>query len=229
MIRAPSPSSPTLPLGGTLPPTPPTPPTSTPLSLADIYASDSDTDAAPTLFPSSTTPHADEILSDLPARQRALDTDAYREGLSAAKGTHVQEGFDEGYTLGAEVGVRVGAVLGILAALADAVRKAHTASGQATREGERKREVEGMLEAARGELAIEKVLGSEWIDGEGVWRWEVGGGEEDGGEADGEVTFREVARWHPVVREWEGKVESLVRAWGVDLGAVERGREDEES
>ena len=75
---------------------PPTPPHEN--ALDDIYGS---APASPTLAANIPHAHNHEILSDLPSRQRALDTDAYREGLANSKGQYVQEGFDEGYSLGA--------------------------------------------------------------------------------------------------------------------------------
>lgn len=192
MIRAPSPSPSPRPAflpAGNAPPTPPHPD-----PLDDIYGSSPD----------------GEMLSDLPSRQRNLDTDAYREGLSAAKGHFVQEGFDEGFSLGAEVGLLVGRVLGVLQGVAAAL-EAH--------DEERRKEAQRLLERARGELAIESVLGREWVDDEGVFKWEVEGRE------DGEdVTFQEVAACHPAVKRWLGVVAELATRWRVDLEAVERAR-----
>ncbi|KAF2438666.1 hypothetical protein P171DRAFT_422974 [Karstenula rhodostoma CBS 690.94] len=199
MIRAPSPSpGPTfLPAGNA----PPTPPHADPLD--DIYGLSPD--ASPTLAA-----QRDEMLSDLPSRQRNLDTDAYREGLSAAKGKFVQEGFDEGFSLGAEIGLLVGRVLGVLQGVATAL-KGHD-------EG-RWKEALRLLECASRELVIESVLGREWVDEEGIFKWDV-----EGHEGDEDVTFQEVARCHPVVKRWLGTMEELARRLGVDLDAVEKAR-----
>ena len=146
---------------------------------------------------------ADEILSDLPSRQRALDTDAYREGLAESKGQFVQEGFDEGYSLGADIGQRVGYILGVLQGFVAALRG---------RDEVRWHEARTLWEQAQKELAIGEVLGKEWVDEEGIWKWEVSGDEE-------EVTFRDVAEQHPVIRRWNEKVKETASKWGVDLGA----------
>lgn len=146
------------------------------------------------------------MLSDLPSRQRALDADAYREGLASAKGQFVQEGFDEGYALGADIGLRVGYILGVLRGLVSAW-KSH--------DQEIHKEMLELYEEAQNALAIEQLLGQNWVDEEGIWKWEVQG-------ADGDATFREVAAQHPIVKKWDDKVEDLATRWAVDLKAVEK-------
>lgn len=158
--------------------------------------------------------HADEILSDLPSRQRALDTDAYREGLSNSKGQYVQEGFDEGFSLGANIGQRVGYILGVLQGFVMAWAGHNKSKFE---------EANGMWEAAQKELAIEKLLGQDWVNEEGIWKWEV-----HGEERDGEVTFQEVAAQHPVLKSWLEKVATLADKWGVDLQSVEKNQEPDE-
>lgn len=155
------------------------------------------------------------MLSDLPSRQRALDADAYREGLASAKGQYVQEGFDEGYALGADLGLRVGYILGVLRGFVGA----WNGHGQEAYD-----EVSRLYEEAQKDLAIERLLGQAWVDEEGIWKWEVKG-------AEGDATFREVAAQHPVVKRWDGVVEELARRWGVDLKAVEKmgGKEEEQA
>ena len=144
-----------------------------------------------------------EILSDLPSRQRALDTDAYREGLSNSKGQHVQQGFDEGYSLGANLGQRVGYILGALQSLLMALKGHDEAQYQRAKD---------MWSDAQKELAIEELLGQQWVDEEGIWKWNVKGAEDD-------VTFREVAEQHPTIMNWLGKVNAVARACGVELHA----------
>lgn len=151
---------------------PPTPPHES--ALDDIYGS------APTspFLDAQSSDRAHEMLSDLPSRQRALDADAYREGLASAKGQYVQEGFDEGYALGADLGLRVGYILGILRGFVGAW-KGHDQEAHS--------EVFKMYEDAQKELAIEQLLGQTWVDEEGIWKWEVQG-------ADGDATFRRLQR-----------------------------------
>lgn len=123
----------------------------------------------------------------------------------------MQEGFDEGFSLGAEIGLLVGRVLGVLEGMGRALAS----------DKERRKEVNELLERARSELAIEKVLGTEWVDEEGVFKWKA---ERKAG--DEEVTFQEVASQHPVLKAWIYTVEHLTGRWGVDLEAVDKGRDD---
>lgn len=180
---------------------PPTPPHEN--ALDDIYGS---APASPTLAANIPHAHNHEILSDLPSRQRALDTDAYREGLANSKGQYVQEGFDEGYSLGANLGLKVGYILGVL--------QGFTAAWRGHDEQIHK-EVAEFYESARKELAIEELLGRQWVDEEGIWKWGVVGKDED-------PTFREVSDQHPLVKKWMGVVEELAKRWNVDLQAVEK-------
>jgi hypothetical protein len=192
------------------PPSPPSSAYNDPLD--DIYGS---APASPTLpghdsSNDNTAPHqTHEILSDLPSRQRTLDTDAYREGLSNNKGQYVQEGFDEGYSLGANLGQRVGYILGVLHGFAQAL---------AGHDRKIREEVGQLCEAAQKELAIGELLGQRWIDEEGIWKWDVRGVEDD-------PNFREVAEQHPVVKKWDENIEMLSQRWDVDLHALQR--EDE--
>jgi hypothetical protein len=183
---------------------PPTPPHNHPLD--DIYGS---APSSPLLSAHDSIDRregAHEILSDLPSRQRALDTDAYREGLSNSKGQFVQEGFDEGFSLGANLGLLVGYILGVLQGLSTSL-KGHDET--------RWKEANALWESAQKELAIEELLGQKWVNNEGIWKWEVDG-------RDDEVTFQEVAQQHPVIKEWTRVVEDTADKWGVDLNAVER-------
>ncbi|KAJ5306352.1 hypothetical protein PENANT_c017G08751 [Penicillium antarcticum] len=55
--------------------------------------------------------------SDLPSLRRQHVTAGYRDGVSMAKGQHVQDGFDAGFPVGAQMGMRAGTILGILEGL----------------------------------------------------------------------------------------------------------------
>jgi hypothetical protein len=188
---------------------PPTPPHENPLD--DVYGSAPSSPVLASTFQLSNA-RAHEILSDLPSRQRALDTDAYREGLATSKGQFVQEGFDEGYSLGANLGLRVGYILGVLHGFVAAWK------GQ---DEHVYLEVKGMHETAQKQLAIQELLGQQFVDEQGIWKWEVKGEEDD-------PTFREVAAQHPSVRKWTETVEELARKWNVDLQAVEKSQASQE-
>jgi hypothetical protein len=196
---------------------PPTPPHEGPLD--DIYGSGPSSPILSGADPLNLDgPHRreHEILSDLPSRQRALDTDAYREGLATSQGQYVQEGFDEGYSLGANLGVRVGYILGVLQGFV-AAWKGHNVDLH--------QESEEAYTTAQKELAIDELLGQQWVTEEGIWNWEVTGAEE-------EPTFKEVADQHPVLHKWMTVIEGMAERWGVDLKAVEKAHgltEDEQS
>lgn len=192
---------------------PPTPPQND--LLDDIYGSAPSSPILASHNPlDSAHSHArpEEILSDLPSRQRALDTDAYREGLANSKGQHVQEGFDEGYSLGANLGLLVGYILGVLQGSTTAF---------AGRDEARWKEAKQRWEDAQKELAIEGLLGQQWVDEEGIWKWDVQGKED-------QVTFKEVAEQHPVINGWSEKVKQMAEQWGLDLEAVNNSRDDTE-
>ncbi|KAF2030372.1 hypothetical protein EK21DRAFT_112095 [Setomelanomma holmii] len=186
---------------------PPTPPHEDPLD--DVYGSPPGSPTWATNDATNLNGHhqrSHEILSDLPFRQRALDTDAYREGLANSKGQYVQEGFDEGYSLGANLGLRIGYILGVLQGFVAAWNGHDEVLYQQTKK---------VRETAKRELAIEELLGQQWVNEEGVWKWEVHGEDED-------ATFREVAEQHPLVQKWTGTVQTMAMSWDVDLNAVDK-------
>lgn len=158
----------------------PPPPRAT---LDDVFGADPD-------------PHGNHVEpaapSDMPRLEREHVTSGYRDGVTAAKGNSVQEGFDEGFSLGAEVGKRVGEILGLLEGIHEAVGG----------EGE-------VLEQAREELKAEKVFGKEYWLGDGTWRYEV--------TKEGDILFADVADAHPLVKKWSEIMEGEVRRWGVDV------------
>jgi hypothetical protein len=189
---------------------PPTPPHNDPLD--DIYGSEP---SSPRLSLDNHLDHhtnnerAHEILSDLPSRQRALDTDAYREGLANNKGKYVQEGFDEGFSLGANLGLLTGYILGVFRGFTMALQGHNEV---------RWNEAKVLWDSAQKELAIEDLLGQAWVNDEGIWKWEVDGTDEH-------VTFKEVAEQHPVVKKWMHAVTDTAEKWGIDLHAVENAHE----
>jgi len=192
--------------------------------LDDIYGS---APASPTLsshnpsaeHPESSNSQTHETLSDIPAIRRLHNTAGYREGVSVSKEKFIQEGFDEGYALGACLGQKVGYILGVFEGIVIALRRSAASSS-------RGREAKAMLEAARKELRVEVLLGAEWVDSEGIWKWTVPGSEETS-EADGEVTFMEVADAHPTMKSWIEKLEKVTQEWNVDLEAFEGSKREQ--
>ncbi|EMD65557.1 hypothetical protein GGP41_010433 [Bipolaris sorokiniana] len=180
---------------------PPTPPHEN--ALDDVYGS---APSSPVLSAHAPQARRHEILSDLPSRQRALDTDAYREGLATSKGQYVQQGFDEGYSLGANLGLNTGYILGVLQGFVAAWKNHDQQAHKKATE---------IYDTAQTELAIEQLLGQQWVDEEGIWKWGVVGKE-------GDPTFREVAAQHPVIQKWMDKIQELAKRWNVDLKAVDK-------
>lgn len=165
----------------------PPPPRTT---LDDVFGDASDAHLASTEAP---------LPSDMPRLEREHVTAGYRDGVTAAKGTDVQAGFDEGFSLGAEVGKRVGEILGLLEGIHEAV------GGD-----------DGLVRRVREDLAAEKVFGKGFWFEDGTWSFEVAG--ED-------ILFADVAAAHPLVRKWGDVVEGEVRRWGVDVGVLGKSTE----
>jgi hypothetical protein len=154
--------------------------------------------------------------SDIPRLRSEHSTSGYRDGLSSAKNTTIQEGFDEGYSLGAVMGLEIGIVMGVLEGVCNSIRDVG-----GDNEGEKKR-TNGLLENARRELQTERVFGSEWWGEDGTWKYEVIGERPDG---TGDFTFKEVVNSHPVVKKWKGLVQIEAEKWGLDLTIMEREEE----
>ncbi|KAK3077551.1 hypothetical protein LTS18_009932 [Coniosporium uncinatum] len=186
--------------------------------------------------------HNEGHPSDITRLRQSHTTAGYRDGISASKAQHVQEGFDEGFALGAEIGQRVGWILGVLegivVGLKAALAKLQKEGGRAEQEKcevlfSRFQEGRDMFRRAKEELAIQKVFGKEWFGEEGVWTYDVpvldregtGPVVADGGEDI--MTFRDVAHAHPLVNRWKGLVEGLVETCGVDLAVLDRRSRDE--
>jgi hypothetical protein len=151
--------------------------------------------------------------SDINRLRSEHSTSGYRDGLSTAKSSTIQEGFDEGYSLGAVLGLEVGTILGILEGLYAAALKLGPAAGND------KSRLKQLVERARKDLKTEEVFGRSWWGEDGVWKYDVVGEHKDGGE---DFTFREVVDSHPVVRRWKELVRQETDKWGVDTNVMER-------
>lgn len=157
-------------------------------------------------------PAAQNHPSDIHRLRQEHTTAGYREGITVAKGTSIQAGFDEGFGLGATIGLRVGYLLGVLEGIAAALsRDASLATAHA--------EAVRLLADARGELGVQAVFSREYWDSDGTWKYEVG---ED------EVVFSHVAEAHPLVRKWTSAVEAQMRKWGLEENLPLLQRRDEE-
>lgn len=167
-------------------------------------------------------PAAQNHPSDIHRLRQEHTTAGYREGITVAKGTSIQAGFDEGFGLGATIGLRVGYLLGLLEGIAAALsRDPALAAAHA--------EAVGLLADARGELGVQAVFSPEYWDSDGTWKYEVGGqgAQTDGGQED-EVVFSHVAEAHPLVRKWTSAVEAQMKRWGIEENLPLLERRDEE-
>lgn len=216
------------------PPSPPPSNYNASNSLDDIFGS---APPSPT-FPSVSSPrsHPSEPAnystepSEIPRLRSEHSTAGYRDGLSIAKGKHVQDGFDEGFSLGAVLGLRVGEILGVLEGILGAFGNAKTGAhskSERTAHGEEEaaktgdesvdyepERLKALVEQARKELMTEEVFGREWWGEDGIWKFEVVGEE-------GEVTFKEVADAHPLLKRWDAVVDTEVKRFGLDLSLLE--------
>lgn len=168
-------------------------------------------------------PAAQNHPSDIHRLRQEHTTAGYREGITVAKGTSIQAGFDEGFGLGATIGLKVGYLLGVLEGVAAALsRDPSLAAAHA--------EAVKLLTEARGELGVQAVFSPEYWDSDGTWKYEVGA--RQGGQAndngDEEVVFSHVADAHPLVRKWTAAVEAQMRRWGLEAQVPLLRRRDEE-
>ncbi|EEQ84488.1 essential protein Yae1, variant 2 [Blastomyces dermatitidis ER-3] len=176
-------------------------------------------------------PHQRDLArepSDLPFLRRQHVTAGYRDGISVAKGEHVQRGFDGGFPVGAELGLRVGTVLGVLEGLVATAAVAARRAGGGRGDGDAKGsgtwrgagdDIAAMFEAAKKELSVQNVFGAaaEDVGGEGVAE-QTGNG--NGGDGDGGGGRREwvdpcvrlAKAGDEVVTRWEGRVRELLAA-----------------
>lgn len=143
--------------------------------------------------------------SDVPKLKEKHETEGYRDGITKGKAETVQAGFDEGYGLGATLGLRIGKILGLLEGISRAVESAA---------GEDEERLGKLLGEARAELKTESVFGSKWWGEDGIWKYEVPGGED--------VTFPDVAGAHPLVVKWEAVIREELKRWNLDLGIMDR-------
>ena len=144
--------------------------------------------------------------SDIPRLRQEHVTAGYRDGVTAAKASSAQAGFDEGFGLGAAIGSRAGLLLGLLEGIVAALVGASPAttgpgSAESTAQGGRDGETEGraggrgdgggggnapsadpstdardFLERARRELSIQSIFGDDYWEPDGTWKYEVGEG-----------------------------------------------------
>ena len=151
--------------------------------------------------------------SDIHRMRSEHSTSGYRDGLSSAKSTSVQEGFDEGYSLGAAFGLEVGALLGML----EGIHAAVLALGDDVLDDKLK--MKELLDTARKDLKLEHIFSRKWWGEDGIWTYPVAEDMEDESEA---FTFREVVHYHPLIMKWKKSVDAEVERWRLDVTVMER-------
>jgi hypothetical protein len=169
--------------------------------------------------------------SDLPSLRRQHITAGYRDGVSAAKGEHVQHGFDAGFPIGGQLGMRAGTVIGIIEGLLRGF-ESRTASRAVKKPLQRKEEGQG-TEADEAEVARqakrEQLLR---LYQKAVKELEVrsvfAGSEEESsrnneGQEKPEVVLRR--KGDAVISQWEEQVR--VARWEENMAALEP-KEDEQ-
>lgn len=146
--------------------------------------------------------------SDVPRLQQEHTTAGYRDGITAAKATSIQAGFDEGFGLGATLGLRVGRLLGLLEGIAAAACPQQDEAASVRRLGD-----------ARAELGVKSVLGAAFWHADGTWKYEVGGEDSSSSAGDQEqeqLLFAHVVDAHPLVAKWTAIVRDEMQRLGLD-------------
>lgn len=187
-------------------------------NLDDVFGS---APSSPTLSHATRSTRNNEP-SEVPRLRSAHSTAGYRDGLTFAKGTTIQEGFDEGYGLGATMGLRIGSILGILEGIWAAVAKSDAKRAPALDDGGVRMGTESQPETerlktlvvkARSELRTEGVFGRQYWGEDGIWVYHV---QESGG------GWKDVVDAHPLIQSWEAVAAEEVAKVRLDTGVMDR-------
>lgn len=219
-------------------------------SLDDIFGSSPPHESTLTAPLPSTTNQLTQSTepSDLPSLRRQHVTAGYRDGTSASKGAHVQEGFDGGFPVGAQLGMRAGTVLGIMEGLLrgfeersgpgvvkkPVVRTGHSAAGSTGTDGGCNTEIGELRKQKREQLRVLYEAAVKELDVQAVFAGADGGASEVAPRAeDGEEERAEKQlgrKGDVVISKWEGRVD--VPRWEENMEALEmkeKEKEEEES
>jgi hypothetical protein len=179
--------------------------------------------------------------SEIPRVRSTHVTNGYRDGISESKARFVQEGFDEGYALGAVLGLKAGWILGVFDRLVTALgqknlrRKVNPKTYEAPdgamveqwrqleiQRGQMLRKCQELFGKAQTELVVLNLFGKDYFGEDGIWAYDVAGGEED-------IVFEDVANAHPLICRWMRVVEELASAWSIDLHTLDKAASLEEA
>ncbi|KAF4842407.1 hypotheticall protein [Colletotrichum siamense] len=150
--------------------------------------------------------------SDMPRLQAEHTTAGYREGVTAAKATSIQAGFDEGFSLGAEIGSLAGQLLGLLEGIAHALDDGGHGGDEAIAKDARR-----ALDEAKAELKTDSIFTPAFWNTDGTWKFHV---EKSSSSGDEEILFSDVARAHPLIQKWTKAVDAEIERWGIELNAI---------
>ncbi|KAJ5210849.1 hypothetical protein N7491_010660 [Penicillium cf. griseofulvum] len=206
-------------------------------SLDDIFGSSPPHETIATINPTTSEP------SDLPSLRRQHVTAGYRDGTSASKGAHVQEGFDGGFPVGAQLGMRAGTVLGIMEGLLrgfeersgpgvvkKAVRTGHSATGSATKTDDGgNTEIAELRRQKREQIRVLYEAALKELDVQAVFAGADAGASEVEPRAEGEEEKAETQlgrKGDVVVSKWEGRVD--VPKWEENMEALEMKENEKE-
>ncbi|KAK1082471.1 Essential protein Yae1, N terminal [Friedmanniomyces endolithicus] len=160
--------------------------------------------------------------SDISRLRNTHVNNGYREGITASKERHMQDGFDEGYSLGAELGLTAGWCLGAFEGLWRASPEASEQEDRSNRgvggkdNGISRTELLVLLRAAQLELDISRLCGKDYFGEDGLWLYGVP--EHLAGEHG--MTFERIAAAHPIPRKWTDKVMEVSEQLGLQLGTI---------
>lgn len=167
--------------------------------------------------PTETAAHSTSHPSDMPRLQTEHTTAGYREGITVAKESSVQAGFDEGFSLGAALGAQAGQLLGLVEGIADALKTHVAETAEASAQ---------LLREARTDLSTDHIFRPEYWAPDGNWTYDVvAAGQDDddggGGEPGQQIVFSDVANAHPLIRKWRTIVDEQLRRWRIQTSLLE--------
>ncbi|KAG5993792.1 hypothetical protein E4U52_001668 [Claviceps spartinae] len=157
--------------------------------------------------PTTNAPQHDSHPSDIARLETEHTTAGYREGITVAKESSIQAGFDEGFSLGAALGSQAGQLLGIVEGIADALQAHSEEALQASNK---------LLNDAREELSTAKIFSAEYWAPDGNWKYEVTAAHQDQ-----PILFSDVANAHPLVQKWRNLVNEQVGKWNIQTSLLD--------
>ncbi|KAK8099202.1 Essential protein Yae1- N terminal [Apiospora kogelbergensis] len=171
--------------------------------LDDVFGSDTEE------------PHHDEVVGGAVARDthpsdmRRLQTEhttaGYRDGITVAKASSIQVGFDEGFSLGGTIGLKAGQLLGYLEGIAGALRASNNSGADSQHAP-----AAALLTKAQAELAAETIFGEQYWNPDGTWKYELASTITKEGHPGDSILFEDVANAHPAIKKWTQTVEDLL-------------------